>query len=578
MSLSTEFPRPFPSARQLKWHALEAYAFAHFSINTFTGKEWGYGDESPTLFDPTEFDADQIVGAVAAAGLKGFLLTCKHHDGFCLWPSPLTEHSVKNSPWKNGQGDIVREFSDACARHNIKFGVYLSPWDRNRADYGTPQYVEYFRDQLRDLLTNYGPIFEVWFDGANGGDGYYGGARETRTIDKANYYDWENTWQIVRELQPDACIFSKDLRWVGNERGFAGDPCWATLHNNSIWPGHLHREQLNRGDRDGTRWLPAEVDVSSRPGWFFHEEQRIKPLSHLLKIYFESVGRGASLLLNVTPDRRGLLPEHDVAVLTEWNRVLSQTFAADVAAGAQQTKSENEIVLDWGEDRTFNVINLREELPLGQRVGEFALDFWDGNAWQQFAQSTSIGNRKLIQTEDITTDKVRLRITEAWAPAAIREFALFQMAEFSDEQSEEKEGTLDRANWKIVSASSGMESASHAIGGNLQTLWTAESDKAEIVVDMGASTTIGGFVFTPQPDGKSEGTPSHYRFFAGDDAATAGEAVAQGEFSNIKDNPIPQTVRFAPTKARYVRFEITQTVDGGGAVIANLNVAASDEI
>ncbi len=236
-------PRPFgpvPSERQLRWHEMEFYGFLHFTVNTFTDKEWGYGDESEKVFNPSEFDADQIVATAKRAGMKGLILTAKHHDGFCLWPSQYTEHSVKNSPWKDGHGDVVKEISAACRRHGLKFGVYLSPWDRNYKDYGRPEYVTYYRNQLRELLTNYGDIFTVWFDGANGGDGFYGGARETRKIDNRTYYDWEHTWQIVRELMPGAVMFSDggpDFRWVGNESGIAGDPCWETLNAAGRYPG-----------------------------------------------------------------------------------------------------------------------------------------------------------------------------------------------------------------------------------------------------------------------------------------------------------------------------------------------------
>ncbi len=230
----SEEPAPYgatPSERQVRWSELEYYNFLHFTVNTFTDKEWGYGDESPSVFNPTDFDADRIVTDLKDSGSKGVILTCKHHDGFCLWPTKTTNHSVKYSPFRGGKGDVVRELSEAAARHGLKFGVYVSPWDRSQASYGTPAYISVYREQIRELLTGYGPVFEIWHDGANGGDGYYGGAREKRIIDKLHYYDWQNTWNLERQLQPGAALFSDvgpDVRWVGNEKGIAGDPCWAT--------------------------------------------------------------------------------------------------------------------------------------------------------------------------------------------------------------------------------------------------------------------------------------------------------------------------------------------------------------
>jgi alpha-L-fucosidase len=264
-----------PSERQLRWHQLEYYGFLHFTVNTFTDKEWGYGDEDPSLFNPTEFDPDQIVEALAASGMTGVILTAKHHDGFCLWPTRTTEHCVRNIQWRGGKGDVVRDISEAARRRKLKFGVYLSPWDRNHADYGKPAYVDTYRQQLRELLTSYGPIFEVWHDGANGGDGYYGGAREKRQIDRRTYYDWPKTWELVRSLQPDAVIFSDvgpDIRWVGNEKGFANETCWATFDpvgpdGGPAAPGFVKDERTAMtGHRNGSRWLPAECDVSIRPG------------------------------------------------------------------------------------------------------------------------------------------------------------------------------------------------------------------------------------------------------------------------------------------------------------------------
>ena len=464
-TMGAEPPAPYgpvPTDRQLKWHETQVYGFIHFTVNTFTDKEWGYGDESPAIFNPTAFDADQIARTAKEAGLNGLVLTCKHHDGFCLWPSRYTEHSVKSSPWKNGKGDLVREVSDACRAHGLKFGVYLSPWDRNHKDYATPAYITYYRNQLRELLTNYGPIFEVWFDGANGGDGYYGGARETRRIDNLTYYDWANTISIVRELQPEACMFSDagpDIRWVGNESGFAGEPCWETMNAEGFLPGHADLNLLNHGERPGSKWLPAEVDVSIRPGWFYHahEDDKVKTPAKLVDIYFDSVGRGANLILNLPPDRRGIIPETDVKALREYRRILKATFAQDLAGGATATASNTrgndphfapanvldgkrdtywatddavttpELVLDLGEPRTFNVVRIREYLPLGQRIDSFALDYRADGKWVQFAEGMSIGNQRLLRTRHVTTSQVRLRITKAAVCPAISGVGLYAM-------------------------------------------------------------------------------------------------------------------------------------------------------
>ena len=292
---------PVPSQRQLRWHELEFYGFVHFSMNTFTDKEWGYGDESPALFQPSALDARQWVAAARAAGMAGIILTAKHHDGFCLWPSAYTTHSVKSSPWRDGHGDVVRELADACRESGMKLGLYLSPWDRNHAAYGTPAYIQYYRAQLQELLTQYGELFEFWFDGANGGDGYYGGARATRTIDRREYYGFPTLWEMVRAQQPGAILFSDagpDIRWVGNEGGVASHTCWAKIKPEGIAVGEVDDvTRLGWGEANGTVWRPAEVDVSLRPGWFYHAQEQPKSLAALLDIYFTSVGRGCCLLL-----------------------------------------------------------------------------------------------------------------------------------------------------------------------------------------------------------------------------------------------------------------------------------------
>jgi alpha-L-fucosidase len=438
---------------------MEFYGFLHFTVNTFTDKEWGYGDEPEAVFNPTDFDAHQIVSVAKDAGMKGLILTAKHHDGFCLWPSKFTEHSVKNSSWKGGKGDVVLEISRACKRQGLKFGVYLSPWDRNHREYGGPGYITYYRNQLRELLTNYGDVFCVWYDGANGGDGFYGGAREKRQIDNRTYYDWDNTRQIVRTLMPMAVMFSDggpDTRWVGNERGIAGDPCWATLNAEGRYPG-CDSMGLNSGERSGAQWIPAECDVSIRPGWFYHEseDKRVKSAAQLLDIYYKSVGRGACLNLNLPPDRRGKINDNDIRALREFRRVLDSTFSVDLANGAKITASnirggdskygaENlvdgkgesywttddavttpELAIDFGKPITFNVISLREYLPLGQRIDGFTLEQWNDNKWHEFANGTSIGNHRLLRVAPITATKIRLRITQAKACPALSELGVF---------------------------------------------------------------------------------------------------------------------------------------------------------
>lgn len=451
---------PVPSERQLRWHALEYYGFLHFTVNTFTNKEWGFGDESPAVFNPTAFDAGQIVDAAARGRMAGLILTCKHHDGFCLWPSRFTEHSVRNCAWRGGQGDVVREIADACRSRGLKFGVYLSPWDRNHADYGRPEYVAYYRNQLRELLSNYGPIFEIWFDGANGGDGFYGGARDRREIDRRTYYDWDNTWQMVRELQPYACMFSDagpDIRWVGNEEGIAGDPCWHAMDSEQFVPGDADTKVLNSGERAGARWLPAECDVSIRPGWFYHaaEDEKVRSPENLLDLYFKSVGRGGNFLLNLPPDTRGQIHEQDVRSLLGFRDRLTEVFGDDLAkrgraaAGASRGDSARfgpgnliddnratcwstddgvtkaEAVLEFQTPVSFNIVGLREFLPLGQRVDEFAIDIDRNGQWHEYARGRAIGNRRLVQGATCATSRVRLRILSGPVSPAISELSLF---------------------------------------------------------------------------------------------------------------------------------------------------------
>lgn len=461
MACNAEPPKPMsvvPRPHQIEWHKMEQYAFVHFTINTFTDKEWGYGDESPEWFNPTDFDADALVRIVKDANLKGLILTAKHHDGFCLWPTAYTEHSIKNSPYKEGKGDIVGEVAEACRRHGIKFGIYLSPWDRNSADYGTEAYLEYYRNQVRELLTAYGPLFEMWFDGANGGDGYYGGANETRWVESGYlYYDWPKVVDIIRELSPETVVWSSSLpeaRWCSNERGVIDEHCWAMATPEEMYPnGKDNMAVLRHGQEDGTRWAPAEADVSIRPGWFYHDYEAPKTPEELFDIYLTSVGRGGTLLLNLAPDRRGRIPDEDIESLMAWREMVDNAFRNDLAANAifmatssrgrgfeaENMQGEDErywatadgvttgdVTLKWSEPITAKYIVVQEHIALGQRVREYVIEAFDGDDWQEIASGTTIGYKRILPLADsVTTDQLRIRLLDSRAELAISRIAIY---------------------------------------------------------------------------------------------------------------------------------------------------------
>lgn len=461
ISCQVKPPQPMsvvPSPRQLEWHKMEQYAFVHFTINTFTDKEWGYGDESPEMFNPTDFDADALVKVVKDAGLKGLILTAKHHDGFCLWPSRYTEHSIKNSPYKGGKGDIVGEVAKACRRQGIKFGIYLSPWDRNHADYGTEAYLDYYRAQLRELLTAYGPLFEMWFDGANGGDGYYGGANEMRRVESGYlYYDWTKVVDIIRELSPETIVWSTSLpeaRWCSNERGIIDEHCWAMATPEDMYPGGSDNiAVLRHGQEDGTRWAPAEADVSIRPGWFYHDYESPKSPEELFDIYLTSVGRGGTLLLNLAPDRRGRVPDEDIKSLMAWRKMVESAFECDLAATASFSASSSrgwgfsaknmqgedatywatedgttsgDVYLQWSEPITVQYVTIQEHIALGQRVRAFAIEARCGEEWQQVATGTTVGYKRITKLDaPITTSELRIRLIDARGPLAIDRIAVY---------------------------------------------------------------------------------------------------------------------------------------------------------
>lgn len=449
---------PVPSPAQLAWHEMELNAFVHFTTNTFTDKEWGYGDETPAIFNPTAFDADQWITTFKDAGFKGVILTCKHHDGFCLWPSQYTENSVKNSPFKK---DVVKEVSDACKRHGLKFGIYVSPWDRNHADYGSAEYITYYRNQLNELFTNYGPVFEMWFDGANGGDGFYGGKREARKINGATYYDWPGTLKMMKEKEPEVIFFSDagpGVRWVGNERGVAGETNWNTITPDTLFAGKAGIENLlNTGSETGTHWIPAEVDVSIRPGWFYHakEDSLVKSPEKLFEIYLTSVGRGSTLLLNVPPDRRGLIHEKDVQTLKQWRALLDETFKTNLALnvrvtsanyrGGSKTYSPSNLTdsdpetywatnddqttgvveIEFAESHEISFVMLQEYIKLGQRVKSFEVEVWMDNAWRTAATATTIGYKRILKLDPVKTNKVRISILDSRACPVLSNVEIF---------------------------------------------------------------------------------------------------------------------------------------------------------
>ncbi|KLT64078.1 alpha-L-fucosidase [Pedobacter sp. BMA] len=467
--LAQNAPEPYgavPSKRQLAWHDIEVYGLIHFTPTTFENKEWGFGDADPKTFNPSDFNATQIIQAAKAGGLKGIILVAKHHDGFALWPTKTTEYNISKSPFRNGKGNLVKEVESAARKNGLKFGVYCSPWDRNNALYGTDKYLAIYQAQLTELYSDYGPLFMSWHDGANGGDGYYGGAREKRSIDNTTYYDWNNTWGITRKLQPTANIFSDiglDIRWVGNEDGHAAETSWATFTpmapdgKNVAVPGQANYPQSPAGIRNGKFWMPAECDVPLRKGWFYHPTEKPKTPEVLFDLYLKSVGRGAGLDLGLAPDTRGQLHDDDVKALTEFGNIVKHTFANNLAKGAQITASnvrsnsfaaknvldgkkesywatqdnthKANIEIDLKTEKTFDIISLQEYIPLGQRIEAYTIEVLQDKHWNKVFDGTSIGAKRLIQLDQpVKTNKVRINITKSPVCIILSEIGLYKKA------------------------------------------------------------------------------------------------------------------------------------------------------
>ena len=449
---ATDPPAPYgpcPTEAQLRWQRMETNMFCHFGPNTFSGLEWGNGKETEDMFNPTALDCGQWVSVAKAAGMNGIILTAKHHDGFCLWPNPASTHTVRESGWREGRGDVLCELSDACRKAHIAFGIYISPWDRNAPTYGTPEYNETFRLTLENALTNYGDIFEQWFDGANG-EGPNG---------RRQVYDWPLFNNTVAHLQPGAVIFSDvgpGCRWVGNEEGQCGETCWSRINIDGLEPGTNppSTEILNHGEQDGEHWVPTETDVSIRPGWFYHEDEQPKSLQQLLGIYYTSVGRNSLLLLNVPPDTRGLIPAIDSLRLIEFRTALDSIFSHDIASDAHITASNSRgrkyqatnvtdtnyhhywtvddtclspiITLSFDHPTTFNRIMLQEYIPLGQRVAQFEVDVKHGSQWRHLCHGTTIGYKRILLIDETVTTAVRIRFVNCLACPIINRIALFQ--------------------------------------------------------------------------------------------------------------------------------------------------------
>lgn len=663
---AAEPPAPYgavPTEHQVNWQRMEYYGFVHFGLNTYTDREWGYGDEDPKLFNPSDFDAAEIVKLFKDAGMKGMILTSKHHDGFCLWPTKTTGHNISKSPWKNGKGDLVKEFAQACKQQGIKFGTYISPWDRNNAEYGREGYLKVYYGQIKEMLSGqYGDIFEMWFDGANGGDGYYGGARETRKIPKG-YYNFPKVIEMIRKMQPSCIIWGcgniADGRWGGSEAGHVGYPHWATL--SSQIEESPYAENGAHGVAHGDSWVPAEGDTSIRRGWFWHASANntVKSPEQLLQVWLDCVGRGANFILNVPPDKQGRIYPADAESLMGFKKLRDRMYANDFALNAKGKASnirgndakfgsdnlfDNDIESYWTTDdgnntpsveitlprqATFDLVRMREQIRLGQRVDSFKVEAMINGNWQEIVDGKTIGNQVILPTKNgrVTTDKLRLTITECPAVPCISEFSLLlrpvampqptlqrkgnaivipekttgtiryttdgtdpdeQSPEYKDGISLPEGGTvkariydhegnhgptgaanfgISKADWKIISTSAEGSKPELAIDDNPKTFWHTHQEQEQnppqsFTVDMGDSYTVKGFSYLPRQDGTTHGMTDQYVLEVSLDNKNWSK-VAEGEFSNLRANPVEQFVTFknVDSKVRYFRFTGKRALD-----------------
>lgn len=585
---------PVPEPKQVEWQQMETYAFIHFGLNTFNDREWGYGDTDPKTFNPTNLDCEQWAQTLVKAGMKGVILTAKHHDGFCLWPFEGTDYSVKNSPWKNGQGNVVKELSEACKKYGLKFAVYLSPWDRHQANYGTPEYLPYFYAQLHDLLTNYGPVFEVWFDGANGGDGWYGGAKDIRTIDRKNYYNYPRIYEMLDSIQPQAIIFSDGgpgCRWVGNEKGFAGATNWSFLRKGEVHPGYDKSYELQYGHPDGNQWVPAECDVSIRPGWFYHpeEDDRVKSPDQLVDLYYRSVGHNATLLLNFPVDRRGLIHPVDSANAVRFHEMIQQQLKTNLVAGmtpkvsnerggdfvASALTDDNfdtywatedgvttaDIEFSFDTPTRMNRMMLQEYIPLGQRVKAFVVEYLDKDTWLPVKlneETTTIGYKRLLRFETVETKGIRIRITDARGPLCLSNVGVYDAGNVSDSFVEKVED-IESVPYLLPDVKA--EEAAKASDKQAQTTCFVEGDR--LLIDLQEERLVSSLHFLPDQGEPNKGLIANYEIRVGTSKEAVNQLVKAGEFSNIQNNPVMQSVFFTPVKARYIELKATRMIRAG---------------
>ena len=573
---------PVPTKDQLALQDMEMYAFIHYSLNTYTDQEWGYGNEDLQLFNPSKLDCRQWVRTCKNAGMKGIIFTAKHHCGFCMWPSAYTDYSVKNTPWKEGKGDVVRELADACKEYGLKFAVYLSPWDRNHAEYGRQAYVDYFRNQLRELLTNYGEVFEVWFDGANGGNGWYGGADETRTIDRLTYYQWGDTYKMIRELQPHCVIWNDgadrrgDLRWVGTEAGVIGETNWSLLRST----GEVPYEMLHYGVEDGDVWCPGETNTSIRPGWFYHDSENghVKSLSKLMETYYKSVGRNSTLLLNFPIDKDGLIHAEDSIRGAAFYQMVRQIFEHPLKGERSEMKNERyndsgtndtngetgkifhlSSFISFPQPTAFNRLLVSEDIRKGQRVKKFKVEALIDGQWTElhdvmseepWRSMTTIGRKRILCFPTTETTQICLTILEAKAEPVITAMNAYLAPDIDADKPEN--GEKLSSDYNIFFPGSGSPVQSMFIG-------------------LGKEMAVSQFRFLPAQDTK-EGMPLDYVLSISADNGHTWTQLAKGEFSNIVNNPIWQTVNCTPAKGSLLKLDCTRITSGTRIFYSDLEV------